>query len=171
MDRRQTSAVTLGVLALICVLMLIFGVTQTTKGFPKASFGDSDPACVEKTIPAGSKVRTGDITVSVYNAGKRSGLASKTMEQLIVHGFGAGDSGNARKAGVKRVEVRAANHDAAARLVAAQFGAGTPIVTDKELLGVGIVVVVGDEFQSLVKKSPRKLKAGEDTAVCTPPIA
>ncbi|QIX28291.1 LytR C-terminal domain-containing protein [Nocardioides sp. JQ2195] len=170
MDRRQTSATTLGVLGLICVFMLVFGLTQATKGFPKSSFGGSTPVCVDKTIPKGSKVRTGDITVSVFNAGQRSGLASKTMEQLIVRGFGPGDSGNARRSGVKRVEVRAAQQDTAARLVAAQFGAGTRVVTDKELLGVGIVVVVGDDFKALIKKSPRKMKAAEDTRVCTPPL-
>lgn len=170
MDRRQTSAATLGVLALICVGMLVFGLAQATKGFPKASFGDSDSVCTEKTIPAGTKVRTGDITVSVFNAGKRSGLAGQTMEKLIVRGFGAGESGNARKTKVEKVEIRAAHRDAAARLVAAQFGRNTPIETDKDLLGVGVVVIVGDQFQSLAKKSPRKKKAREDTSVCTPPL-
>lgn len=170
MDRHKTSAVTLGVLSLICVFMLLFGVTQTTKDFPKSSFGDPDPVCVDRVIEAGAKVRSGDVTVSVFNAGKRSGLAGKTLEQLIVRGFGAGDSGNAGKTGVKRVEIRAARDDTAARLVAAQFGSGTKIVTDKELLGVGIVVVVGDEFQALAKKSPRKMKADEDTTVCAPPL-
>lgn len=170
MNRRQSSALTLVVLGVICVFMLVFGVAQVVREFPKASFGDETPVCVDKTIPAGSRVRTGDITVSVFNAGRQSGLASKTLEKLIVRGFGAGDSGNARKTKVKRVEIRAPQHDTAARLVAAQFGADTTIVTDKELLGVGITVIVGDEFQELAGKTPRKMKADEDTAVCTPPL-
>lgn len=170
LTRRQTAALTLGVLGVICVLMLVFGVSQALRSFPKASFGTEKAACVDKTIPAGKRVRTGDITVSVFNAGRQSGLASKTLEKLIVRGFGAGESGNARRTKVKRVEIRAPQHDTAARLVAAQFGGDTPVVTDKQLLGPGITVIVGDDFNSLAGKTPRKMKADEDTAVCAPPI-
>ncbi|WP_067437952.1 LytR C-terminal domain-containing protein [Nocardioides jensenii] len=171
MDSRQTSTVTMAVLAVICVFMALFGISQVTRGLPTDSIvADEKPACETKTLKAGTKVRASDVTVSVFNASERNGLASKTMEKLITRGFGAGDSANAPSAKVRRVEVRAAtSDDPAAKLVAAQFGKGTPVVTDQEQLGIGIVVVVGSNFTALSKGATKAVPVTEDSTVCSPP--
>ncbi|KQY62644.1 MULTISPECIES: LytR C-terminal domain-containing protein [unclassified Nocardioides] len=171
MGERQTSTVTLAVLGVICVLMAVFGFSQLTRGLPDSIVADEKPACEDHTLKAGTKVRPGDITVSVYNAGRTSGLASQTMEKLILRGFGTGSSGNASSAKVDRVEVRAdARNNPAARLVASQFGPGTPVVTGKDMLGIGIVVVVGDKYTKLSKRAKKSVPVTKDTVVCRPPV-
>ena len=77
MTPRQTSALTLSVLAVLCVFMVVFGLVAVTRDFPTDSLvGDATPACKAKVIKAGTKVRRGDVTVSVFNASGREGLAS-----------------------------------------------------------------------------------------------
>lgn len=172
MNARQTSVVTLSVLAVIVLFMAVFGVVAVTRDLPGDSLVESKPVCEPRKIAKGSKVRPGQVTVSVFNAGRRSGLASRTMEQFITRGFGAGDSGNAKTKKVTRVLVRSdAKNSPAAKLVAAQFGPDTPVVTPKkELAGPGINVVVGDDFDKLLKGAPKAVKVTEDTTICSPPI-
>lgn len=171
MGSRQTSMITLAVLAVIVVFMGVFGVVAVTRDLPDNSLVESKPACEPREISKNTRVRPGQVTVSVYNSGQRSGLASRTMEQFITRGFGPGDSGNARTKRVARVEVRADAKDSpAARLVAAQFGGDTPIVTGKKMLGPGINVVVGDDFDKLRKGAPKAVRATADTTICSPPI-
>lgn len=172
MTSRQTSALTLGVLGVLCVLMAVFGFVAVTRDFPTDSIvGAKAPLCENKVIKAGTKVRRGDVTVSVFNASGREGLASKTLEQLITRGFAAGESGNAPDAKVKRVQIRANDpKDPAARLVAAQFGPRTKIVSGRHRLGVGIVVVLGKNFSTLSKKTRKAIKVKTDITVCSPPL-
>jgi hypothetical protein len=120
----------------------------------------SGPRC-KAGVQRGDMVRPRDITVSVYNAGTRSGLAGQTMSELEARGFIAGQVGNAPEdmADVKFVRVLAAtNTDPAARLVALQFGPNTLIEAVKEDLGPGVEVIVSDGFLGLVK-APLKIKA------------
>jgi len=118
------------------------------------------PSCREG-VAAGDVVRTGDVTVSVFNAGDRSGLADQTLGELTARGFIAGEVGNAPAdvRAVKFVRVLAPRaNDPAALLVARQFGPQTLVQPHAEDLGRGVDVIVGDKFAGLVK-APRKLKA------------
>jgi hypothetical protein len=101
------------------------------------------------------------VTVSVFNAGGRSGLADQTLGELTARGFIAGEIGNAPRdvSDVKFVRVLAPKrNDPAALLVARQFGPQTLVQPRAEDLGRGVDVIVGDKFAGLVK-APRKIKA------------
>jgi hypothetical protein len=115
----------------------------------------------EKGLRKGETVRTRDVTVSVLNAGTRSGLAGQVQERLVGRGFIAGTADNAPEdQQVRFVRVLApSNEDPAARLVAAQFGPRTYIQPTRVDLGPGVDVVLGDRFKGLVPDAPRRLRA------------
>src|SRR4051812_10123308 len=103
MGQRRRSAITMGVLGLLLLVAGAWGWTAATEPLP----GKVDsPICVKQRIPAGKKIFPQDVTVSVYNAGTREGLAGHTMALLTAEGFAEGRSGNvATKARVARVQV------------------------------------------------------------------
>lgn len=158
-DRRSLSAVTLLTLLAILVVFGLVGWNQLSAPGP----WDGEAAGGDDCIPGLSKgdlVRTTDITVSVYNAGTRSGLASQTQEELVARGFLPGDIGNAPDdlESVRKVQVLARSaDDPAAQLVARQFAKGLK-PSKHEDIGSGVEVVVGDKFSGLVK-APRRMRA------------
>ena len=165
-DRRVLSAVTLLVLCGILALFAVVGWRSLTAAGPWSDAGPTAADCVEG-LAKGDLVRTTDVTVSVYNAGTRSGLAGRTQEELLARGFLPGDLGNAPDdvAGVKRVAVLApSKDDPAAVLVARQFGARTE-VRKHEDVGSGVDVVVGDRFRGL-EPAPRRMRAKADGSGC-----
>ncbi len=165
-DRRHLSAITLLTLLAVLVVFGLIGWNQLSAPGP----WDSDAAASEDCIPGlakGDLVRTTDVTISVYNAGSRSGLASQTQEQLTSRGFIAGDIGNAPEdlEKVKKATVLApSKDDPAASLVARQFGAKLK-PTKHEDIGAGVEVVVGDKFTGLVK-APRRIRAKVSGSGC-----
>lgn len=171
MKRNQTASVTLGILVMLCLFGLIFGLKTVTAGFPKLE-ATPESKCDDRPINAGDKVRVGEVTVSVLNAGSASGGASKALTQLVERGFGQGSTGNAPKGTkVAKAEVWAEDpKNPAVRLVARQFGPGTKVVTDKGNQGPGVVVVVGDELSELNPNAPKVVRAGADTTICSPPL-
>lgn len=176
MDSRATSAATLAVLSVLCLLALLFGIQAVTGDLPDDPIVENpDATCVDQEITAGTKVRPADVMVSVFNGGTRSGVASKTMSTLQIRGFTAGKTDNERNARVKRVEVRGDPDNPAVQLIAAQFGPDTRINDEPRALGsssnpsneLGVVVVVGDDFEKLARKV-RSVTAAEDTTICSP---
>jgi hypothetical protein len=168
-NRRAISAVTLVVLAILLVGGAFAGWRILTKPLP----GDdeprraSGPKC-DDGVARGDVVTPADVTVSVYNAGSRSGLADQTQSELEARDFIAGDVGNAPEEleSVQFVRVLAPTRtDPAARLVALQFGANTVVEAVKDDLGPGVEVIVGDNFQGLVD-APDKLKARSASSGC-----
>lgn len=173
MDRRVKSAATLGVLAMLCMIGLLLGVRAVTADLPTDSLiKDPPPACEARTIEKGGTVAATDILVSVYNAGSRAGLASKTMSQLQERGFATGESGNAPKGTpVRHAQVWTEDPtNPAALIVARQFGRETKVVKGKPVLGIGVVVVVGDTFDKLVDRAPLKVKTNRRVEICSPPV-
>ncbi|HEY9563132.1 MAG TPA: LytR C-terminal domain-containing protein [Nocardioides sp.] len=170
METRKTAAATIGVLSVVTLLMLVLGFVWATEPFPDDGLGGGEAAlCDSRAIAKGAKVRPTDVTVSVYNASRRSGLASGTMADLMERGFGKGKSGNMPESKVSRVEVRATSKsDPAARLVASQFGRGTTITTDYPSTGEGIVVVVGEKFRKLSGRAAKHATATTSTEICSP---
>ncbi|HET6693725.1 MAG TPA: LytR C-terminal domain-containing protein [Pedococcus sp.] len=167
-DRRSLSAITtLVLLGVLVVFALVGWRTVTAPGPWSGASGPTADDCVSG-LAKGDLVRTTDITVSVYNAGTRSGLAGRTQEQLAARGFLTGDLGNAPDdlGDVRRVTVLAASpSDPAAMLVARQFGKGTRVQKYADDLGSGVEVVVGDRYDGL-SKAPRRMRAQADGSGC-----
>jgi len=162
------SAATLGVLCGLLVVASIWGWSALTAPLPEEV--SSDDPCVVTNVAAGTKIYPDQVLVSVLNAGSRAGLAGRTMQLLVDEGgFVEGQSGNAPKGTkVQKAEVWALNtNDAAARLVASWLGPDVKVVA-KQGDALGIVVVVGDEFEELAQ-GRKSVAAKEAMSLCTPP--
>jgi hypothetical protein len=165
-DRRSLSAITLLVLCGVLGVFVLVGWRTVTAPGPWDDGGPNATGCAEG-LAEGELVRTTDVTVSVYNAGTRSGLAGRTQEELLARGFLPGDLGNAPEdvGDVRRVVVLAPNSDdPAAMLVARQFGKRTA-VQEHDDIGSGVEVVVGDRYRGLAK-APRRMRAQADGSGC-----
>ena len=171
MTRKAVSAVTMVVLIALLVAGAWYGWQSLSAPLPG---GDAEPErrnakprC-DEGVARGDLVSTEDVTVSVYNAGSRSGLADLTLSELTARGFIRGDAGNAPEEleSVQFVRVLAkAKDDPTAELVALQFGADTLVQETGEDLGPGVEVVVGDDFPGLVD-APTEIKARRATSGC-----
>jgi hypothetical protein len=161
------SALTLGVLALLVVLGVSWGLAQVTEPFP----GKVDPPiCVDTSFPAGERLYPQDVTVSVLNASKREGLAGRTMADLVEDGFAEGQTRNAPdKTRVARVEIWTTDADnPAVRLVRSRLGKAE-VVENADPGAAGIVVVVGDDFEEVVEGRP-SIVTDADIVVCGPAL-
>lgn len=161
------TALTLAVLCLLLVVAAIWGWNATTKPLPAKV---DSPICVTTPVSAGSDLYRQQVTVSVYNAGQRDGLAGRTMQLFVDAGFSEGTSGNARSAKVRRVAIWTTEPESPAVQLVASYLPGVEIER-RDGIGAGVTVLVGDDFGST------KLAAGEqsvtvesDTEVCSPPV-
>jgi hypothetical protein len=163
--RHVTTAVTLLVLILILAGGVLVGVRELLA--PVGEKGAS--GCGTTSLRKGQRVTAAQVQVSVFNAGSRSGLATLTMSRLRARGFAEGDVGNAPAGSrVRVVQVWSTQaDDAAARLVALQFGAAVRVRRVQEDLGTGVDVVIGDGFRTLAK-APRALVVQRAQATCLP---
>ena len=170
MRQSLRTALTLGVLALIVAVMAILGFVQLTKPLPKLKSEPVETAlCHDEDVKAGARIAPPMVTVSVYNAGTQGGLADATMTLLAGKGFGRGETGNTdRKVRVRRAQVWVEKTpDPVARLVASYLGPKTPVV-EAPTLGVGAMVVIGDNFPKKLAKGKRSVVARNATTVCRP---
>jgi hypothetical protein len=175
---RAISAAALAAGVVAVIIMAIWGLNAATAPIPKdRSSSDTTPAsdaaatCPDGSLPTLIKVvRRREVTVSVYNAGKRAGRARTTLDLLESAGFKAGEIGNAPDGSkVQVAEVHAAQDDATkAHLVALSFGKNTPVVIDDEqdLEGPGVSVYIGDKFRKLAKGAPKAVKLPEARTSC-----
>jgi LytR cell envelope-related transcriptional attenuator len=164
--RRTLTAVTLTVLVALLAVGAFIGWRALFSPLANESEAGSDQGCADG-VARGDTVRTRDVTVSVYNAGTRAGLAGQTQNELAARGFIPGDLGNAPDdvSSVRFVRVLAeTRRDPAARLVALQFGRDTRVQAAPDL-GSGVEVVVGDRFGGLVK-APRRIRADAPGSGC-----
>lgn len=168
MTQAVKTALTLAVLAALLGLAASWGWSALTAPLPPLS---SAPTCVETAVSPGDTVSPQQVTVSVLNAGKRPGLASRTMTALTDQGFNEGNSGNApAKTAVGYAQIWTDDPGSpAVALVASRFG-GRAKVMQHDVNDVGVVVVVGDRFRTLVKGKP-SVKAAKGTTICSPPTS
>lgn len=166
MTRGVRTAITLGVLCVVLAVAAVWGWTATTKPLP----GKVDsPICVDTSVAAGDKVFPEQVTVSVYNAGEREGLAGRTMQLLTDTGFAEGNSGNATDAKVTDVAIWTDQPDNPDVLLVASWLGADVEIDDHKGLGAGVTVIVGDDFTDLVK-GRRAVTADADAQICSPPV-
>jgi hypothetical protein len=167
MQQAAKSALVLGGLGLVLVLAAVWGWTNATQPFPGRT---EAPKCVDRTIAEGEKVYADQVTVSVYNASDRNGLAGRTMTLFTDAGFGEGDTGNApRGADVATAAIWTETPQSpAVKLVASRLGPDVEVVR-RDSQGVGVMVLVGNEFRDLVK-GRRSAVATQETEICSPPV-
>ena len=168
MTRALRSTLTLVFLVAVLLGAGLWGWGALTAPLPRA---DDLPPCEDTLVPAGTRVYPDQVSVSVFNASSRTGLAARTMGLFTDAGFAEGDRGDApRGTTVARAQIWASDPaNPAVRLVRSHLGEDTPVVAGEEL-GVGVVVIVGEDFEALVK-GKRSARAGTDTMVCIPPEA
>ncbi|GGW52097.1 membrane protein [Streptomyces lucensis JCM 4490] len=109
------------------------------------------PAAQVSDVP-----RPGRITVNVYNATKRTGLAKQTADELKKRGFRIGDVGNAPKEFDKKVKGTgvllgpAAARNTSLPVLATQL-TGAELRTEAGRKGADLDLVLGDGFKGLAK--------------------
>ena len=94
MAQGARSAITLAALGVLLVLGAAWGWNAATEPLPAKV---DTPICTTQTIAAGQKVFPQDVTVSVYNAGTRDGLAGRVMKDLHDDGFAEGNVGDTKR--------------------------------------------------------------------------
>ncbi|WP_406443962.1 LytR C-terminal domain-containing protein [Streptomyces sp. NBC_01613] len=113
-QRRRRGRLVVAVVASAAALGLVgWGTLQLidvfTGGGEKASAAGSKADCATKASPSASTKgaalpKPAQITVNVYNATPRSGLAKSTADELKKRGFKIGDVGNASKEFDKKIK-------------------------------------------------------------------
>jgi hypothetical protein len=107
--------------------------------------------------------RPGEITVNVYNATARTGLAKQTADELKKRGFKIGDVGNASKDFDKKIKGTglllgpAAALDTSLPVLSTQL-AGAERRTDAARKGNDVDLIIGDGFKALTS-TPEATKA------------
>jgi hypothetical protein len=160
------SAVTLIGLCLMLFAGAAWGWAQLSKPVPGKA---EPPTCVDSTFSEGDKIYPQDVTVSVLNAGTREGLAGRTMQLLVEDGFGKGDTANAPKGTeVGLAEIWASDPaNPAVKLLRTRFGQIE--VQDRSYEAAGLVLVVGDQFETL-REGRDSVRVQDDVVVCGPAV-
>lgn len=155
--------------ALVFVFGMVFGVQMLLAEPEKPP---APPSCRPQSVKAGDELTSNVVTVNVFNASKRSGLANRVNINLQRNGFLGGEIGNSTSAAKPAAVTILTNdtQDPRVKLVAAQFqdkvAYAVPDITVKE----GVVVVVGDAYTKLRGKPARSVVAAKDVTTCVPVV-
>lgn len=155
------SALTLAGLVAIVLVATLWGWAAFTEPFPEE---EELPICQDTPVTAGTEVRRDQVVVSVFNGSRRSGLAGATDAQLEERGFVSGGIGDSPQPAASTQIWSDDPTNPAVQLVQQQFKGAQVVPGDA--LGPGVVVVVGEKFQSLRKKQVESVVAEADATFC-----
>ncbi|MFF4573109.1 LytR C-terminal domain-containing protein [Streptomyces sp. NPDC001410] len=175
---RRRGRLVFAVVASVAVLGLIgWGTLQLidvfTGGDKKTSASGTKAHCRTKattTAQVKALPQPGEITVNVYNATARTGLAKSTADELKKRGFKIGDVGNASKEFDKKVKGAgillgpAAALNTSLPVLATQLPAAEHR-TDAARKGTDLDLIIGDGFKTLTQRTA----ADQALAVLTNP--
>lgn len=162
---------TLVVLVILCVAGAALGWRLLTQDAPPLDAGSArGTACKDRELDSGTKLKSSQIRVNVYNAGSISGLANTTMRSLSRRGFVAGvvDNAPAKTNAQNVVVLDPEPKSASVRLVAAQFKGDVDVRKRADDLSDGVDVIVGDDFQGIDADAKTSLSVQSNTNVCVP---
>lgn len=160
---RRRGRLVFGVVASVAALSLVgWGTLQLidvfTGGGDQASAAGPKADCASKvtaspSAPTATLPKPGQITVNVFNATKRGGLAKKTADELKKRGFRIGDVGNATAAYDKKVKSTGLLLGPASALKTSLPVLGTQLAaaetrTDARK-GAEVDLIIGSAFKSL----------------------
>lgn len=170
MKRHAVTAVTLTVLVTLLVIAGSWGWRALFSPVrdPEPAAAPPPSVCGQAGKDGTLRLRAKNVTVSVFNAGTRPGLASSTRSKLAARGFQPGEAANAPPdISIRFVQVWSTRrNDPAARLVAKQFGPDTLVKFTDDDLGPGIDVIVGNDFRGFRKKVIKSVKVTEPGDTC-----
>jgi hypothetical protein len=132
---------------------------------------DDAPTCEDRTVAEGEKLTSNLVTVNVYNASQRAGLANRVGINLQRRGFLAGTVANSTSE-VKPGGVAILTDDRddpRVKLVAEQFSDvefAEPDINAPE----GVIVIVGDDYKELVEDAPREVESDRVITACVPTV-
>jgi hypothetical protein len=166
MNLHVKTLLTLATLAVLLLVGIAWGWSAMTSPFPQKA---QNKICYPTQVQAGDRVSAPKVTVSVFNASDRVGLAERTMTGFKDQGFGTGNVGNAPKGThVRFAQVWSDDPtDPAVRLVVSRLGPHAHIV-DRHHSGPGVVVMVGRTFGKLLSGKP-SVKVTSTAKICSPP--
>jgi hypothetical protein len=157
---------TLGMLGALLLVGVTWGWSAMTSPFPHTT---ETKACLPTTVEPGDRVAAPKVTVSVYNASDRVGLADRTMASFEAQGFGAGKVANAPK-GTTVHYAQVWTHEPknpAVKLVLSRLGPKAHVL-GKDPMGPGVTVMVGPGFDKLVN-GKASIKVTHTAQICSPP--
>ena len=166
---RAYQALTLVVAAAIFVFGGVTGFRLLTSS---ADTADPAPTCTDKTAKKGGKLNSNFVTVNVFNASNRSGLANRVTINLQANGFLGGTISNSESA-VKPDKVAILTddfHDPRVRLVARQFKDKVSYRKPDVTVDSGVIVIVGDNYSGLKSKAPTSITTDRNITVCVPTV-
>ena len=155
------SGLTLLTLVLVLAGAAAWGWRAFTAPLPVS---EEAPICEDTDVAGGETVTRDQVVVSVFNGSTRNGLAGATRDLLVERDFVAGETGNAPQPSETTVVVSDDPDNPAVRLVRRQFRGAE--VAPGQSLGVGVSVIVGEDFDSLRGKQVKTVKAFDDTTFC-----
>ena len=167
--RRFTRALTLVVAIAVFVTGSVVGFRLLTQGTDDVVQAET---CTASVVTAGSELNSNVVTVNVFNASTRSGLANRALIDLQANGFLGGQIGNSTSATQpRRVAILTDDpEDPRVKLVAAQFRDKVEYAPADLQVEDGIVVVVGDDYRGLKKDIVTTITTDRDIPVCVPVI-
>jgi LytR cell envelope-related transcriptional attenuator len=158
---------TLAILVVLLAAGIVWGWSAMTSPLPeKVQTKD----CYPTVVQPGDRVSAPQVTVSVFNASDRVGLAERTMTGFEDQGFGPGAVGNApQDVHVLFAQVWAKDRsDPAVQLVVSRLGPRAHVITARHHGGAGVVVMVGPRFGKLVA-GRSSIKVRSTATICSPP--
>ncbi|WP_162891354.1 LytR C-terminal domain-containing protein [Aeromicrobium sp. A1-2] len=158
---------------LAAAVVLVFG---TVTGFQlltsRADTVDPVPTCTNTTVKDGEVLNSNLVTINVFNASTRSGLANRATIDLQANGFLGGEIGNSDSATKpSRVAILTDDpKDPRVRLVAKQFKDKVKYAEPDIAVEDGVVVIVGNKYSGLDSKASTKVTSDRTIQACVPVV-